>query len=371
MKVLFCKLGSKFSSNAKNLVGLDSSVGELIDSYLDCGNHVCMTGIYGIGGLGKTTLARVIYDMLCNHFEGSSFITNVREDSEKYGLPRLQQQLVEEILEEKNIDIRNAYNGINMIKKRLCNKKVLLILDDINQLDQLEKLAGEHDWFGSGSWIIITTRDKHLLVQHGVDKMYNPSALNDQDALKLFCLSAFENEQPREDYMQLSRSVVFYAKGLPLALATLGSFLVGRTMDDWKSALENLKKIPRREIFDVLKVSYDGLGEMEKEIFLDIACFFRGQTKDRVIKILENCGFDAGISISVLIDKSLVSMENQKLEMHDLLQQMGREIVCQESRKEPGKRNRLWHSKDLLNILTKDTVRAMAKLEFYFSKFKI
>jgi hypothetical protein len=353
------------------LVGIDSSVGELIASYLCFGNRVCMIGIYGIGGLGKTTLARVIYDKLCNYFEGSCFITNVREDSEKYGLPRFQQQLLEEILEEKNIDIWDAYKGIAMIKKRLCNKKVLLVLDDINQVDQLKKLAGEHAWFGLGSWIIITTRDKHLLVQHGVDKMYNPSALNDQDALELFCSSAFKNELPGEDYMQLSRNVVYYAKGLPLALATLGSFLVGRTMDDWKSALDNLKKIPRREIFDVLKVSYDGLGEMEKEIFLDIACFFRGQTKDQVIEILENCGFDARISISVLIDKSLVSMDNQKLEMHDLLQQMGREIVCQESRKEPGKRNRLWHSKDLLNILTKDMVRAMAKLEFYFSKFKI
>ena len=54
--------------------------------------------------------------------------------------------------------------------------------------------------------------------------------------------------------------------------------------------------------------------------------------------------------------------------MHDLLQEMGREIVRQESYEEPGKRSRLWLCKDLLHIMTKDTVRAMAKIKFYFKK---
>jgi hypothetical protein len=325
-----------------------------------------MIGICGMGGLGKTTLARVVYDKFCSHFEGSSFIANVREDSEKHGLTRLQRQLLVEILEERNIEIWNVDYGVDMIKKRLCHKKVLLVLDDVDKLNQLEKLVGEHDWFGLGSWIIITTRDEHLLVQHAVHKIYKPSALCSRDAQKLFCLKAFKNEQPREGYMQLSRDVVNYANGLPLALVVLGSFLVGRTMDEWQSALDKFKKIPNREIFDILKISYDGLDEMDREIFLDIACFFRGETKDRVIKILENCGFHAIIGISVLIDKSLITIENEVLQMHDLLQEMGREIVHRESHGELGKRSRLYLCEDLFHVLTKDTVRTMAKLEFYF-----
>ncbi|GMY19070.1 TMV resistance protein N-like [Fagus crenata] len=223
----------------------------------------------------------------------------------------------------------------------LRHKKVLLVLDDVNELEQLKCLAGENGWFGSGSWIIITTRDKHLLRKHEVHKIYEPSALNRRDALKLFCLKAFKNDQPREDYKELSYNFVHYARGLPLALVTL--------------ALVSIEKIPKREIYDILRVSFDGLEEMWKEIFLDIACFFGGKRKDRVIEILEKCGFEATIGIDVLIDNSLLTIEKENLWMHSLLQEMGRQIVLQESCQQPGKRSRLWHYDDLFHVLTKDT----------------
>ncbi|KAL4598417.1 hypothetical protein ACB092_11G058500 [Castanea dentata] len=261
------KLSSGFSSIPTDLVRIDSSVEELLNSFLGFMNNVYMIGISGMGGLGKTTLARVVYNKFCSHFEASSFIANVREESEKCGLFPLQKQLLAQILEERNIDIWNVFEGVGMIKKRIHHKKVLIFLDDVNQLNQLEMLAGEHGWFGLGSWIIITTRDQHLLVQHGVHKIYKLNGLNHDDALKLFCLKAFKNEQPQEGYMQLSQDVVYYAKGLPLALETLGSFLVGKTLGEWQSALEKFLKIPKREIFDILKVSYDGLEIMWQDIY--------------------------------------------------------------------------------------------------------
>ena len=326
-----------------------------------------MIGIYGMGGLGKTTLARAIYDEFRNHFEGSSFIANVREDKKKKGLPDLQQQLLEDILKDKNIHVRNVYDGVAEIKSRLHCKKVLLVIDDVDHLEQLEQLAGRHDWFGLGSWIIITTRNERVLIQHEVHNRYNPNVLKNDDALKLFCLKAFKNEQPEKDFMELSQEVVNYANGLPLALVTLGSFLFRRTKDEWQSALPSFKNI-KGEIFNILKISYDGLEEMWKEIFLDIACFFRYRKKNEVIYILDNCGFNARIGISVLVEKSLLSVDdNECLGMHDLLQEMGKKIVRFESNGYLGNSSRWWLKEDLLHVSKENMVRKMTVI-IYFSE---
>ena len=270
------KLSSKSSSIKENLIGINSMVAELIPSYVGFGNDIYMMGICVMGGLGKTTLASAIYYEYSDHFEGSSFIANVRERSEKGELHKLQQQLLDEILEESNATIYNVQVRVKNIKRSgLSHKKCLLVLDDVSHKDQLEKLAGERDWFGLGSWIIITTRDEHVLVQHEVLKIYKPNGLGDDDASTLFCSKAFKKEQPKEGYMQLSQKVVEYASGLPLALVTLGSFLVGRTIEEWHSALDSFKNI-KGDIHNILKISYDRLEEMWNEIFLDIACFFIG-----------------------------------------------------------------------------------------------
>ena len=227
--------------------------------------------------------------------------------------------------------------------------------------DQLENLVREHNWFGPGSWIIITTRDKLVLKQHRVLKIYKPNGLDGDDALTLFCLKAFNKEQPEERYTQLSQKVVKYASGLPLALVTLGSSLVGRTVEGSQSAFDSLKNI-KGDIHKILKISYDGLEEMWKEIFLDIVCFFRARKKDKVIEILENCGLNARIGISVLAEKSLLTIDGGLLTMHDLLQEMGKKIVCQESSGNLGKQSRLWLIEDLLDVLRNNKVRTMTKL---------
>lgn len=236
------------------------------------------------------------------------------------------------------------------------SQKVLLVLDDVDQLDQLESLAGDCSWFGSGSRIITTTRDEHLLVAHGVEKVYKVKELNSDDSLQLFSSNAFRNLVPPKEYKDLSFRVLNYAKGLPLALIVLGSFLCGRSIPEWKSTLSKLKTIPNKQIYETLRISFDGLEDHDKAIFLDIACFFEGEDKEYVIKILNNCEFFADSGVSVLIDKSLVTVESGELGMHDLIQEMGWHIVRQESVNEPGKRSRLWFHEDVQRVLTENMV---------------
>lgn len=116
------------------------------------------------------------------------------------------------------------------------------------------------------------------------------------------------------------------------------------------------------DIYDVLKISYNELKLEEKNIFLDIACFFAGEDKDFVLRILEvsNC------VLNVLVHKSLITLSySNKLQMHDLLQEMGREIVRQEFVKEPGKRSRLWYHEDVYHVLKKNKVRIYLFIYFF------
>ncbi|KAL4594571.1 hypothetical protein ACB092_12G028400 [Castanea dentata] len=308
-----------------------------------------------MGGMGKTTLARVVYGMISNQFEACSFIVNVREDSEKKSLLWLQQKILKELLMGSDMNIPDVDSGILMIKKWLCYKKILLVLDDVNKLDQLNKLARENDWFGPGSRIIITTRDEHLLRTRKVDVIYEAKGLNDVEAFHLFYLKAFGDEHPIADYLELSKAFVHYANGLPLAIEILGSFLFNKSKDEWKSALDRLKEYPEREILNVLQISYDGLQETEKEIFLNISCFFNHMNEETVIEILDILELYPKIGLRVLNDKSLIKLQENQLWMHDLLQDMGKDIVRQECREDPGKRSRLWLNKDIDDVLTKNT----------------
>ncbi|XP_050260154.1 TMV resistance protein N-like [Quercus robur] len=349
------KLSYAFSENTENLVGIISRV-EKLESCLDLGsNDVRIIGIWGMGGIGKTTLARVVFHMVSDKFEGCCFLANVRGVCEKDGLVQLQRQLILQILNE-NMSVQDVNEGVLVIKNRLHHKRILLVLDDVDQFDQLDKLAGNRVWFGLGSRVIITTRDRHLLQNLGVDEIYEANGLTYDESLHLLSLKAFKKGHPPEDYRKLSEDFVYYAHGLPLAIEILGLFLCGRSINEWKSTLKRLKEFPENEILRVLRISFDGLHETEKEIFLNIACFFNHMEKRKVVEILNYLGLFPNIGLGVLFDKSLVKFrDDHTLWMHDLLQEMGKNIVYEECPKEPRKRGKLWLFKDINDVLTKNT----------------
>jgi hypothetical protein len=194
-----------------------------------------------------------------------------------------------------------------------------------------------------------------------VDDTYEVKVLNDAEALRLFSWKAFKKPHPEENYVELSKDVVSYAQGLPLALKVFGSFLYGRRMDAWISATNQLNKNPNAEILDKLKISFDGLEDLQKQLFLDIACFFRGVYTENMRHMPESLGYYPDINIDVLVDKSLLTISEGGILylMHDLLRKMGQQIVDCESAEEPGRRSRLWRYKDILHVLKNNTVSVL------------
>ncbi|XP_042488989.1 disease resistance protein RUN1-like [Macadamia integrifolia] len=339
---------------AEHPIGLDSHIkpiGRLLnDGGLDV---VRIIGIYGPSGIGKTTIAKAFFNDMFRNFEGSSFLANVREvSSQCNGVALLQKQLLSDVFKRKVEDINNEDQGIIIIKERLYCKRVLIILDDVDKMEQFCKLVGRHGWFCPGSRIILTTRDKHLLDKLETNEKYLVETMNQYESLQLFSRHAFQQNHPLEGYEQLSNEVIHYAGGLPLALEVLGSHLRKKIQVEWENELKKLRKIPNDQILEKLEISYNGLDDFDKTIFLDISCFFIGKNKSVVITILDACGAGGEAGIKLLIERSLITIdEDNLLHMHDLIRDMGREIVREQSPRKPGGRSRLWDNDDVIDVL--------------------
>ncbi|XP_019149887.1 PREDICTED: disease resistance protein TAO1-like [Ipomoea nil] len=354
------ELNHTWMNVAKYPIGINSRAREIIRLLQSqkTKDNVGMIGLYGMGGVGKSTLAKAIYNLIFQKFEGSSFIEIIISDileGRQNGIVKLQEKLLCETLKRHKFEIANVDKGISLIKERLRSKKVLIVLDGIDHISQLESLA-QQDWFGSGSVIILTTRDIHLLSDLKEHEKYMVETLRFDQSLKLLSWHSFGVPKPLDDYAEVCKSVASYTGGLPLAVTVIGSYLRGRSVEEWSINVEKLRSMPHDDVQKVLKISFDALDDDTQNVFLDIACFFLGQDKKESIMILEASRFHAGTGIRTLIERCLLTIksefgEDERLHMHDLVRDMGREIVRKESPREPGKRTRLIDPKDVFDVL--------------------
>nr|XP_034909754.1 disease resistance protein RUN1-like isoform X2 [Populus alba] len=352
IKDVFNKLSREYLSVPEHLVGMDLAH-DILDFLSTATDDVCIAGIHGMPGIGKTTIAKVVFNQLYYRFEGSCFLSNINETSKQFnGLALLQKQLLHDILKQDVANINCVDRGKVLIKERLCRKRVLVVADDVAHLEQLNALMGERSWLGRGSRVIITTRDSSVLLK--ADQTYQIEELKPYESLQLFRWHALRDTKPTEDYMELSKDAVDYCGGLPLALEVMGACLSGKNRDGWKCVIEKLRRIPHRDIQGKLRISFDALdGEELRNAFLDIACFFIDRKKEYVAKVLgARCGYNPEVDLETLRERSLIKVNCfGKITMHDLFRDMGREVVRESSPKEPGKRTRIWNQEDAWNVL--------------------
>lgn len=357
---------------ASYTVGLDSRLEQVMKMLDVKSNGIRIMGFYGIGGVGKTTLAKAVYNKLVGHFKLRSFISSVREISaQEDGLVSLQKKLVSDLCKVNVID--KVSDGITLIKGKVNERRVLVVLDDVDNVSQLNAVMAKREWFHEGSRIIITTRYREVLPKHLVDSEYEVRELDSSEALKLFSHHALGKEKPTDKFFNLCEQIVLLTGGLPLALEVFGSMLFDkRNIKVWKDALQKLKKIRGENLQGVLKISYDALDEQEKCVFLDIACLFvyMGMDRDYAIDIFKGCGFEAEIVITELAAKSLIKItSNNTLWMHDQLRDMGRQIVRHENVVDPCMRSRLWDRDEIMTVFLDEKVQIIVRHIVHIPKF--
>ncbi|XP_073395652.1 uncharacterized protein [Physcomitrium patens] len=312
-----------------------------------CASNMKALCLVGMGGIGKTTIAKATLNSVKHMYDASCFVECIESGGDCY---KMCCNILEQLEGEKMPkDLKDAQE---MLKSVLTKKKVILVFDNVKNKRQVEDVVSMDDIFASnGSTLIMTTRDWKIM-EHCDTKicMVNVEELDEETSLRLFVTYScgFQDKLPHE-LVEVGKKIVKACNGLPLSLKVMGAFLrEKKRLRYWERALQRLKRgreLDRDEensdhkIWNILRVSFDNLKVEEKNMFLDICCFFcndvcsQGMLKERAIRVWtrnKEMIYEEDIEyiLNTLMHQSLVKVYKYGIiRMHDQPQDMGRNIV--------------------------------------------
>ena len=315
-------------------IGLEKSMKDVVDTL----QSVRVMGLVGIGGIGKTTLAMEVYNhfVSCQHFQHYCFLQDVRSSQTSV--------LQNKVLRDLGVGSESCCNDraeyTRKLRGALEGRRVLVIVDDISDANQLEALIPDINELGLECRIVITSQRRDVLkdamktLPKAFKAIYEVEMLDKCDSRRLFNIHAFLSETPSEGFVELAEEISDACHGLPSSLTEVGRYLFEEMNKEiWVESVKALRE--NRKIIDKLRIYYDGLPtDEERRMFLDIACMLIGVKQEVAMSIWKscsncscNCSKTPASSLRNLIDRSLVKLDaDDRLGMHDVLRDMGRNV---------------------------------------------
>ncbi|CAN6913202.1 unnamed protein product [Brassica oleracea] len=233
-------------------------------------------GIWGMAGIGKTSIAREIFELLAPQYDLCYFLQDFHRMCKSKGLRQIRDDFLSKVFREEELCLGACDTKPSFMRDWFLNREILVVLDDVSNARDAEYVFGGFSWFSRGHRIILTSRSKQVLVQCKVKEPYEIQKLSDFESLRL-CKQYLKEESA------IMSELMSCSSGIPLALKSFVSSVSKQHMNDMKKHLQSLWINPPTKIQEAFRRSFDGLDENGKNIFLDLACFFRGENKEHVV----------------------------------------------------------------------------------------